>query len=302
MSDFMDAMAVRDAFTASPSFFAVAYCSRSVFLFASTAPRAACARLKCSNAAFRSAKRRRGGRFGSDDASGVDGFAGAPEILLSSGSSPVPRRTSPSVETRGASKLGSDAFFSSIATSALISSSRRRTTSASRATSAASLVRSTSSFVHAVSFSYTRDLPPLARAAFTSSRNTPSAARILSIEPPRSGSAASSSPQNRSTSPRSLASSLSDSASRPPSASPRASLSSSRSALFSSRSRLMTSLGSVSSFTSSALRTEAMRSAKRQVEMLSNTCSNSGLTVATIAVAQFPPSESFRSMVITLSR
>ena len=64
----------------------------------------------------------------------------------------------------------------------------------------------------------------------------------------------------------------------------------------------MTSLGSVSSFTSSALRTEAMRSAKRQVEMLSNTCSNSGLTVATIAVAQFPPSESFRSMVITLSR
>ena len=232
----------------------------------------------------------------------MDGFAG-PGPRAEHASSSVCFRPSFSARAARASPFTTEESpdcFSSIATSTLISSSRRRTRSASLSISdafsfsfAAFVTPSARTAVAAPAFSPTREV----RAR---SRNTLSAARILSMDPPRSGSSFSSS-QNRSMSLRSLASSLSESASRP-STSPRASLSSARSALFSSRSLLITSLGSVSSFTSSAFRTEAMRSANRHVDMPSKTCSNSGLIVATIAVAQFPPSESFSSMVITLSR
>ena len=272
-------------------------------MFASTAPRAACARLKCSNAAFRSAKRRRGGRFGSDDASGVDGFAGARRfcfrrVRLRSAEDVAERRNARSVETRKRRVFQHrDQRFDFVVATA-------HDVGEPEAASAASLVRSTSSFVHAVSFSYTRDLPPLARAAFTSSRNTPSAARILSIEPP------SRAPRRRRRRRRtarrrpgaSRARSL-DSASRPPSASPRAELEflAERSVLLAQPLDDQLGVGLLVHEQRVAHRGDAQRRG-RQVEMLSNTCSNSGLTVATIAVAQFPPSESFRSMVITLSR
>ena len=348
-------MFARAPFTVSPSVLARAYLSRSTALFSSMDPISAYAPRNSSYAAARSDTSASAGSRGIDPANvgerERDEEKNEEEGEREREREDAPRPSGLNVPspTRG---RASESLAPSpppppppppprtVVARILISASRLRTVSASRAISARNSsspapgrISSASAsspgrrfersprdrVVAADSFSFSfaiaRRSPRHARR--TTSRKIRIAALIFSIDAPRSRSFSESSPstppasspspplppalQYASTSARSRSISLSV---RSPlrSFSPRSSRSSSLSSLFSSLSLLMTRFGSSSSFTSSSLATHAMRCAKRHVLIPSRRCSRSGHAVATITVRQFPPRESRSIIVIVESR